>query len=200
MIVIASWNTHKVSEIIALPVRLDHEVKSIADFADCPVVEEDGCTFEENSTIKAVKYSLWLRRFHGIWPPIIAEDSGLEIESLMSWPGVLSARIAPTAEERIDLVLKKLGVSANRAARFVGVTALAINGHLIRTWQGIAPGVITRFARGKDGFGYDPIFEEPVSGMTFAEMSAAEKNRVSHRSKAWLRTFEYITKKYDSLM
>ena len=104
MIVIASQNKNKVAEISLLEAAKGFEIKSIAEYSGCPDVEEDGTSFEENAAIKAMKYSLWLKREHGIWPIVIAEDSGLELEAMMGWPGVNSARVAETDEKKIALV------------------------------------------------------------------------------------------------
>ncbi|HES58385.1 MAG TPA: hypothetical protein ENO21_03035, partial [Firmicutes bacterium] len=88
MIVVASRNRGKVREIAALPAAKEFDLRSIAEFDGCPEIAEDGTSFEENAAIKAVKYSLWLKRTHHIWPVVAAEDSGLSIEGLLGWPGV----------------------------------------------------------------------------------------------------------------
>jgi len=192
MIVIASQNQGKVREISALKGAEGLQLACIADFAGCPQIEEDGTSFEENAAIKAVRYSLWLKRAHGIWPPVAAEDSGLSVEGLLGWPGVHSARIADTDEARILAVLEKAKDLASRAARFTAVTAIAVNGSLIRTFAAHAQGRIAEQRQGDSGFGYDPIFEDAVSGRTFAQLSAEEKNSVSHRGKAWDRLFSFV--------
>ncbi|MCH7471683.1 non-canonical purine NTP pyrophosphatase [bacterium] len=192
MIVIASRNEHKIAEIQALPAADGLELKPISEFEGAPVIDEPGTTCEENSAIKAVKQSLWLKRELGIEPPVIAEDSGLEIESLMGWPGTQSARIAKASSERIIQVLERLGESANRSAQFVAHTALAINGHLIRTWRGVAQGRIVNKSRGSSGFGYDPVFEDLELKRTYAQLSTEEKNERSHRAKAWNQALAYL--------
>lgn len=194
MIIIASQNKNKVAEITLLESAKGLEIKSIGEFPGCPEVEEDGTTFEENAAIKAVKYSLWLKREHRVWPMVVAEDSGLEVEALMGWPGVMSARIAKTDEQKLALVLAKLKGNLNRAARFVACTSLAVNGHFVRSWQGIAQGQIIEAPVGEGGFGYDPIFLDPKLCMTFAEASSEEKAKRSHRSKAWDKALSYINK------
>ncbi len=192
MIVIASQNKGKLREISALAGEHGIELASITDYAGCPVIEEDGTSFEENAAIKAVKYSLWLKRGHGVWPPVVAEDSGLAVEGLLGWPGVMSARVAETDGERIATVLARAEGLFSRAARFAAVTALAVNGVLVKTFTGYVQGTIVESPRGGGGFGYDPIFEDPASGLTFAEMPAGEKNKISHRSRAWEKLFTYI--------
>ncbi len=152
-------------------------------------------TLEENAVIKAVRYSLWLKREHGLELPVLAEDSGLHIEALLGWPGVESARIAETSDERIALVLERVRESHNRRAHFTAVVALAINGMFITSWRGVIIGQITLEPRGAAGFGYDPVFEDPTLGLTFAELPAAEKNARSHRALAWNKALQYMKDK-----
>ena len=194
MIVIASHNQHKVDEVSALPAAQGLSLVPLSNWPDAPEVVEDGVTCEENAAIKAMRYSLWLKREHAITYPVIAEDAGLAIEGLLGWPGVESARVADSDAGRIQLVLDKLGDSNNRTAHFMAYTALAINGFLLETWRGIAPGRITREPRGQHGFGYDPIFEDHELRRTFAELSTAEKNARSHRTKAWTQVLGYMRK------
>lgn len=192
MIVIASRNPDKIAEIAALPAAAGLELVAVGDFAGAPEVEETGVAFEENAAIKAVRYSLFLKREHGIEPPVVGEDAGLLVESLLGWPGVFSARIAETPEARLALVLEKLGEHFNRSAQFVAYTALALNGQLMQTWRGAVSGRITSEARGTGGFGYDPIFEDLETGRTFAELSTEEKNARSHRRSAWSKALDYL--------
>ena len=192
MIVIASRNAHKIAEIAALPQAAGLQLVAVGDFSGAPEVEETGVAFEENAAIKAVRYSLFLKREHGIEPPVIGEDAGLMVEALLGWPGVYSARIAETPEQRIALVLERLGEHFNRSAQFVAYTALARNGQLVQTWRGVVSGRITAAPRGTGGFGYDPIFEDLETGRTFAEMSSEEKNARSHRRSAWSKALEYL--------
>lgn len=192
MIVIASRNSHKLEEIRALPASAGLELRAIGEFEGAPEVAEEGVTFEENAVLKAVRCSLWLKRAHGIEPAVVAEDAGLVVEALLGWPGVMSARIAETPEQRIDMVLERLGDHFNRSAQFVATTAFAVNGYLLKTWRGTVSGRITAAPRGSGGFGYDPIFEETQTGRTFAELSRDEKNERSHRTKAWTATLDYL--------
>lgn len=192
MIVIASRNPHKIEEIRALPAAAGLELRSIGEFAGAPDVLEEGVTFEENAVLKAVRYSLWLKRAHGIEPAMVAEDAGLVVEALLGWPGVMSARIAETPEQRIAMVLQRLGEHFNRSAQFVAFTAFVVNGYLLKTWRGVVAGRIVAAPRGSGGFGYDPIFEELQTGRTFAELSRDEKNRLSHRTRAWTATLDYL--------
>ena len=192
MIVIASRNPGKVREIAALPAASGLEIQAISDFDNCPDITEDGTNCEENAVIKAVKYSLWLRRTHGIAPPVISEDSGLMVFSLMGWPGVHSARIAETDVERNWQVLDRLRGKHDRSAQFLAYTALAVNGMLIESWRGSVSGAIAEEPRGEQGFGYDPIFIDLKSGRTFAELDKERKNALSHRNLAWTQAFDYL--------
>lgn len=192
MIVVATLNEHKLDEIRALLGATALELTPISALGDPPEVPENGSTLEENAAIKAVKYSLWLRRELGLEPPVLAEDSGLMIESLLGWPGVESKRVAENDTARIAVALERMEGQSLRAAHFVAYVALARNGHLLRTWRGVAPGRITAHIRGSAGFGYDPIFEDAELGRTFAELSPEEKNERSHRGKAWAQAFEYV--------
>jgi XTP/dITP diphosphohydrolase len=192
MVVIATHNPHKAAEIQLLPGSEGLEVCALSYFGDPEEVVENGTTFEENAAIKAVRYSLWLKRELGLEPPVVAEDSGLSIEALLGRPGVESARIAPTDHERIAWVLAEMEGVSLRAAHFTAVTALAVNGQLLHVWRGIVHGRITSEPRGISGFGYDPVFEDQEIGKTFAEMSAEEKNQRSHRARAWMQAFDFL--------
>ncbi|MCB1218158.1 non-canonical purine NTP pyrophosphatase [bacterium] len=192
MIVIASRNEGKVREIAVLPAASGLELRPVSDFPGCPDIEENGTTCEENAVIKAVKYSLWLRREHGIAPAVISEDSGLMVFSLLGWPGVHSARIAETDVERNWMVLDRLSGQRDRSAQFLAYTALAVNGVLVESWRGSVTGVIAEEPRGNQGFGYDPIFIDQASGRSFAELDRSRKNELSHRNQAWTQAFEYL--------
>jgi XTP/dITP diphosphohydrolase len=195
VIVVATLNPHKLSEIASLPQAQGFELTPITDYSGVQPVVEDGVTLEENAVIKAVRYSLWLKREHGVEPPVVAEDSGLHIESQFGWPGVESARVAPTAQERNEMVLERMKDHTNRRAHFAAVVALAVNGSYITSWRGVVAGQITLEPRGTGGFGYDPLFEEPALGLTFAELPPEEKNARSHRSLAWAKALQYMRDK-----
>ena len=192
MIIIASQNEGKVREVAALPAASGLDLRPISAFDACPDVVEDGTTCEENAVIKAVKYSLWLKRTHDVSAPVIADDSWLMVFSLMGWPGVHSARIAETDVERNWMVLDKLSGKRDRSAQFLAYTALAVNGVLVDSWRGSVTGAIAEEPRGNNGFGYDPIFIDLRSGRTFAELSKQEKNELSHRNQAWTQAFDYL--------
>ncbi len=188
-LVIASNNAHKIAEIRAI---LDDDVV-VLSLSEAGVeldVEESGATFAENAVIKAECVS----RKTGL--PTLADDSGLTVDALGGAPGVRSARYAGDHGrdgENNALLIKNLeGVPLyDRTAQFVCAMALAAPGRETTVETGVCPGVITFEPRGEGGFGYDPYFEY-VSGETFAEMPAEEKNRVSHRASALRRMLPRI--------
>ena len=171
------------------------EVEGIAGFASLSAVVEDGLTFEENARKKAEGYS---RAAAG--EIVVADDSGLEVDALHGAPGVHSARYASDqphlADENTDdeannaRVLRELRKvpPEKRTGRFVCVLAAARDGQMLATFRGTAEGVILDSPRGAGGFGYDPLFYFPKIQKTFAELSAEEKSRYSHRGEA-LRKF-----------
>lgn len=145
------------------------------------VPEETGSTFEENATLKAVYYSQFTPDF------VFADDSGLVVDALNGEPGVYSARYAgtnATDAENNHLLLQRLDGLSARRARFVCAISLARAGNLITTVQGEVEGEILHAPRGTNGFGYDPLFFYPPRNCGFAELSAEEKFKVSHRGNA----------------
>ncbi|MCS7029987.1 MAG: RdgB/HAM1 family non-canonical purine NTP pyrophosphatase [Gloeomargarita sp. SKYG116] len=143
------------------------------------ILEETGETFAENARMKAVQTALALE----CWA--LADDSGLEVTSLDGAPGLYSSRYGRTDAERIERLLFELGDEPERSARFVCVVAVANpQGEIVAEATGICEGEILTAPRGTGGFGYDPIFYVPALGMTFAEMTPAQKQQVSHRGRA----------------
>ncbi|MGB7520381.1 MAG: RdgB/HAM1 family non-canonical purine NTP pyrophosphatase, partial [Spirulinaceae cyanobacterium] len=143
-------------------------------------IEETGKTFLENACLKASQVAKIIKEW------AIADDSGLAVEALNGAPGVYSARYAPTDEERISRLLKELTEANNRQAKFVCALAIACpDGSIALQTEGICPGEITFEPRGKNGFGYDPIFYVPEAELTFAEMEPDLKNKLSHRGRAF---------------
>jgi XTP/dITP diphosphohydrolase len=177
-LVVASKNPDKIAEIesvLADTGLADDVVRSL----DWPDVVETGETLEVNALLKArsVAESTGL--------PSLADDTGLEVEALDGAPGVHTARFAGDGASYEDNVAKLLTVLdglAPRRARFRTVVALVFPDGVEVTADGSLDGVITEVARGERGFGYDPVFE--VGDRTLAEMSAAEKNDLSHRARA----------------
>lgn len=178
---LATRNPGKLAELESLLADLPVELVSLEAFPEVPEAVEDGDTFRENARKKALHYS----RATGL--PAIADDSGLTIEALGGWPGVRSSRVAETDPERIAKVLEALRAfpqPERRWAAFECVVACRLpNGEWIEG-EGRVEGLISLEPAGSGGFGYDPIFFYPPAGKTFAEMSPAEKNAVSHRGRA----------------
>ncbi|WP_443029018.1 RdgB/HAM1 family non-canonical purine NTP pyrophosphatase [Spirulina sp. CS-785/01] len=143
-------------------------------------IEETGATFQENAELKASQVAKAL----GEWA--IADDSGLSVRALDGAPGLFSARYGATDQERIQRLLNELGDSTDRTAEFICAIAISRpNGQIALTTQGICPGEILHAPRGTGGFGYDPIFYVPDSHLTFAEMTPQQKDKISHRGRAF---------------
>ena len=185
---VATRNPGKVAELRELLADAGVEVISLEEAGVGPDVElpEPGRSFAENAAAKALAAA----RLAGL--PALADDSGLCVEALGGRPGVMSARYGGEGlsdAERNQLLLRELeGVpSHRRAAQFVCVVALAFPDGQVHLFEGRCRGFIAEAPRGCGGFGYDPVFYYPPAGMTFAEMSREEKNRVSHRGRALAR-------------
>ena len=159
-----------------------------------PAPEEDGATFADNATLKAVYYS----RF-APGKLVLADDSGLEVDTLDGAPGVRSARFAadsglvdsPDANDNADVwnnmvLLQRLATvpTAARTARYHCVLAAARDGRVLHTADGSVEGIILDAPRGTGGFGYDPLFYLPALGHTMAELDLATKLSLSHRGRA----------------
>jgi XTP/dITP diphosphohydrolase len=190
-LVVATTNRGKLDELRALLEGLPVDVQSIADVVrDPPQVVEDGETFEANARKKAAAMARLTMMM------TLADDSGLEVDALQGRPGVRSARFAHAratdAENNAALLSALEGlVDAERlafGARFRCVLALVdpfTNGGEARTVEGVCEGAITRTPRGSGGFGYDPLFVVEGTEKTMAELDPSEKNRISHRAKAF---------------
>lgn len=188
-LVLATRNRKKIDEIVRITHNLGVRVLTLDDFPGCPEVEEDGTTFEENATKKAVTVA----QFTGI--ASLADDSGLEVEALNGAPGVLSARYAgEEADDRknVKALLREMQSLTNRKARFVCCMALAYPGGAIRIFNGYAEGTIGTEPRGSNGFGYDPVFYPAGHTITFAEMRDREKDSLSHRGMALEKLSQHI--------
>ena len=180
-LVLATKNRGKVSEFKDLFRGFDFEVKSLNDFGPIPPVIEDGETFEDN----AVKKAQFTAKVLGL--PAIADDSGLTVKALGGEPGVFSARYAgegATDEANNIKLLKAMKGIEQREAAFICILAIAVPKGQALIYEGTCEGLITREISGTQGFGYDPIFYYTPLNKTFAQMSAAEKNGVSHRGRA----------------
>ena len=182
-LLLATRNAHKTREFSEILGR-DLVVRDLSEELEAPAIEETGSTFAENAILKAVGIS---KRFSGL---VVADDSGLEVDALNGAPGVFSARYAgpgATDAENIARLLSELrAVSKGRpaTARFRCVLALARDGEVLGTFEGAIEGVIVDSPRGRVAFGYDPVFQPDGFTRTFAELSAAEKNQISHRAGA----------------
>jgi len=197
-LVIATRNPHKLEEIHAIFDFQGLEVCSAFDFPDIPDVVEDGDTLEAN----AIKKAMELCRATGL--PALADDSGLEVTALNGEPGVYSARWSGEGCTYHDNNLKLLRELAgkNRRAQFRTVIALALPGEEPLTVEGSVKGTIIEELRGKQGFGYDPLFMPDGYNQTFAELPAEVKNKISHRanalaqaSKVWQHFFQPLEKR-----
>lgn len=179
-LVIATRNPGKVLEVAQILSDLPFEIVTLENYPDAPDVEETGSTFAENAVLKAVEYA----KFTG--ELTLADDSGLEVDALNGEPGVMSARYAPTTDERNQKVLDLMSnvPDDKRTARFRCVIAIAEPDGDVHTCEGKVEGLIAREPRGDKGFGYDPIFYIPEFGKMFAELDADEKNAISHRGRA----------------
>jgi XTP/dITP diphosphohydrolase len=159
----------------------DVRIEPLPDLREIPPPAETGATFEENAIEKALYYSRLTAEL------VLADDSGLSVDALNGAPGVLSARYAgpaATDEENNNLLLRDLGATAHREARFICVLALAKQGTVITTQRGLVEGRILLSPRGKNGFGYDPLFFYAPFSRSFGELSPTEKFAVSHRGNA----------------
>lgn len=196
-LLIATTNQGKVREIKKLTSDLKIEIVHLGDpiLPDMPEAVEDGRTFAENALIKAMHYGA----LSGL--PTVAEDAGLEIPSLDNWPGVHSARVADSDDERVALALGKMKEikGEDRIGRFVSVVAFYNpNDQTSEFFEGIVEGEILEEPRGENGFGYDPIFYYPELGKTFAELTSDEKNSVSHRGQSFRKFVEWLQEYYMS--
>ena len=181
-IFIASKNRGKIDEIKYFLKDFEVELLSPFDLSDIPDVKETGKTFEENALIKAKAI------YDKINIPVLADDSGLEVDYLNGEPGVYSARYAglnATDVENCQKLLDKLKDAAaeNRKAGFKCVLVL-YDGLIEKYFEGKCRGQIINQARGSKGFGYDPVFLPNGYDKTFAELDIETKNRISHRGKA----------------
>lgn len=191
---LASSNPGKLEEFRALAgadAGLAWQLELLPDFKSLPPFHEDAPTFAENAAGKALHYS----RFCD--PPVFADDSGLVVPSLGGAPGVRSARYAggaATSEQRNLKLLAAMRdkVGAARRAYFVCAIALAHRGHPKAIVTDRADGEILLEPRGKAGFGYDPVFYFPPLKRSFAEISREEKNKYSHRGRAFRKLLAFL--------
>lgn len=182
---LASKNQGKLAELRTIFAGTLVELETYEDFVD---VAEDRPSYVGNALLKARALEDQLRRL-GIEGAVLSDDSGLEVDVLGGRPGVLSARYAgksKTWPQRRAALLHELNglPEVQRSARFICAMVLLVHGEEPLTSLGIVEGRIVSRERGKGGFGYDPIFLYPPRGFTFGELSAEEKNAISHRRRA----------------
>lgn len=200
LIYLASSNPGKLREFQEAAGSLAVELQLLPRLASIQPPEEDGITFEENARIKAEYYS----RF-APGQLLIAEDSGLSVDSLQGAPGIYSARYAAMlkdgkashtnssdAENNAALIAQLERLPGEKhAGKYICVIALGTDGETLATFQGEVAGELVSIPRGTGGFGYDPLFYFPALGKTFAELSLEEKRRHSHRGKAFRHFLEW---------
>ncbi|MBV7506021.1 XTP/dITP diphosphatase [Bacillus sp. sid0103] len=182
-VIIATKNPGKAMEFEHIFSSRGITVRTLLDFPEIPEVEETGNTFEENATLKAEAVSKALGKM------VIGDDSGLIVDALEGRPGIYSARYAgepKNDQNNTDKVLSELeGIpEGKRSARFYCALAVAVPGQETITVSGTCEGRILEERRGTNGFGYDPVFYVPEKGLAMAELSAEEKNNISHRANA----------------
>jgi len=190
-IVLASHNRNKAQEIQMLLGNQFHVILQQA--FDIPPIEETGSTFEENALLKAkTVYDI-------IGLPVIGDDSGLEVVALNNQPGVYSSRFAgdnASDDDNIDKLLRKMHniPTEKRTARFRCVVAFLGTSSDDRPvfFEGEWAGYIAKERRGKNGFGYDPVFVDLQSNLTAAELESDQKNKISHRGKAMQSLKSYL--------
>lgn len=194
-LLIGTRNVGKVREIETILGDVPWRFRSLREFLDIDVPEETGSTYAANAIIKAQFYA----RATGICA--LADDSGLEVEALGGAPGVVSARYAGAGASDADrrtLLLSELAQvpTERRRARFVCAVAIAVpDGTILNLSEGACEGGIIFEPRGTNGFGYDPLFVPDGFTETFAELSDAIKNHLSHRARALLKTREFLVSK-----
>lgn len=183
-LIVATRNAHKTREIEQI-IGSGLTVRDLTAHPDISEITESGTSFEENAKLKAIAVS---KKLPGL---VIADDSGLEVDALGGAPGIQSARYAGVNANDKEKIAKLLSLVANmeaksdqRRARFRCVLAVARDGQVLATVEGVVEGKITERPRGSHGFGYDPIFIPDGFEETFAELPKEVKNNISHRAKA----------------
>ena len=189
--IIATGNKDKFKEIKSILKGLKAQLYSLADFNRAPKVIEDGSSFLENAAKKA---SVVSRFFKGY---AVADDSGLEVDFLGGRPGIYSARFAGkqadySANNRKLLRMLKGVPFPKRKAKFVCCVCFAYKGRVLKHFYGYLRGYIIEKEKGRNGFGYDPLFYLPAHKKTLAQMPARLKNSLSHRHQAFVKFEKYL--------
>lgn len=191
-IVLATGNKHKVEEYRKMLAPLGYVIYSTKDLNIDVDPEETGNTYKENAYIKAKSLRKLVK-----WP-VIADDSGIEIEALDNFPGIHSSRFAESFgndyKKTAEAVLEKLKDKTNRKASFhCCICLLEEENSKPLYFEGICPGEILEEIKGTNGFGYDPIFHSYENNLDFGTCSSEEKNEVSHRKKAIVKLATYLS-------
>ena len=180
LLIIATRNAHKTEEIRTI-LGDQFEISDVTAYPELPEIEETGSTFLENARLKALGIS---RRVEG-W--VLADDSGLEVDTLDGAPGVWSSSFGGEEgnhEKNNQRLIKEMTGVANRKARFLCTLVLAKDGAEQAVFRGSVEGTITQSPTGTGGFGYDPLFIPEGYSQTFAELGAETKSQLSHRARA----------------
>lgn len=186
-LVFATNNAHKLEEIREM-LGKKYEIISLKELGCHDNIPEDQDTLEGNALQKA----RYIHKKYGV--NCFADDTGLEIKALNNAPGVYSARYAGDAhdsEANMEKVLRQMNGISRREARFRTVITLILNNR-IHSFEGIIEGEILSSKQGESGFGYDPIFRPKGHSLSFAEMSLADKNKISHRGQAIQKLVKFL--------
>ncbi len=191
---LASGNPGKLRELAALAAAAGWVLEALPDYKNLPPAREDASSFAVNALEKALHYS---RFTDGL---VVADDSGLTVDALGGGPGPRSARFAgphATDDDNNRALLAALAdvPDERRTARYVCVLTLAQQNRLLALFSDTCEGRILRTARGRGGFGYDPLFLFPPLGRTMAELTLAEKNQYSHRARAFRKLLDFLTQR-----
>ncbi len=190
-LILATRNAHKAREIGHM-LPPGYVLHTLADYPKLPEVEETGRTFAENAALKACTISAALPGL------VLADDSGLCVDALCGAPGILSARFAgehgddAANNRKLLRELAALPGEAPYRARFACAMCLASGGKAVAEFLGTVEGHITLCPSGREGFGYDPLFVPEGRQQTFADMDEADKNAISHRSRALAQLMTYL--------
>lgn len=196
-IVFATSNEGKLKEIRSILGEYGFQIVSMKEMGVNPNIEENGATFEDNAIIKAKTV------MEAVGEVVMADDSGLEVDYINKEPGIYSARYmgedTPQAEKNKSIIDRLQNAEDNeRKARFVCAIACVFPDGRILTTRGEVEGLIAYEEKGNNGFGYDPIMYLPEFGVTMAEMTSDQKNKISHRFKALRLMGEQIRENINS--
>lgn len=197
LLIMATNNEHKLKEVRQILDYKDILIKGLEEVGCYDDIPETADTLEGNALLKA----RYMYNHYGV--DCFADDTGLEVEALNGQPGVFTARFGQMngygnshdADANMQCLLDKLQGKENRKARFRTVIALVCEGKEY-IFEGIVEGEILTEKSGQEGFGYDPIFSPEGKGISFAEMSAEEKNQISHRGRAVEKLIAWLKKEY----